>query len=207
MAEGSSGKSGLGVLLIAICLVAGLAAGCEEQFPKTMEIGESYDLEGSVSEKLHALNALEAEMELGNPYFSTSSDRANHFDSFLGKRLYFRHGGERIVYDTVKVTDEMGEAIPGDPYDLQQRKVTLLDTHYVNPEGYLRFKLPSPSDSGRCDEVYALFQLTTQGSGSRLVLDRIRIDGCSEDFQMNEGEQAKERTKEDFEKIVLKALE
>lgn len=192
-------------LLAVLCMA--LMAGCEEQMPITIEIGQTYELPIPPAEALHKLNAAEVGAKWGNPPLSLDHERANHFDKYQGIRLYFRHGGESVVYDTIKVVDEKGKPVPGDPYDLEARRVTILDTHYLNPDGFFRFQMPKPLDSLRCHEVFAILKLTASKTGSRLYLDRIRIGGCTADATWFGGLSPEEKVLQDFEAIVLKPLE
>ncbi len=184
-----------------LLLAIGLLQGCEEKFPQTFQYDQSYNLPYDVATTLNRFEQLDREAKFKNPALSVDTDRANHFGDFEGERLYFRHYGETTKFDTVKVFDQNGDTIPGDPYDLVEKRSVRLDFHYLSPEGYFTYYF-WPEKAAGCYEIRALLKLTPQDAGARLDLEKIRVGGCGVDIDTGE-EKMKDFILKTFEERVV----
>lgn len=183
-------------------LISGMALfGCEEEYPHTYSYDTSYPAEFDISTTLNRFNQINLKSGYENPVLNPDHNRANHYDDFVGKRLYFHYFGETSVYDTVKVFDQNGDTIPGNPYDLDERRIPSLDTQYLNPEGYFGFHF-WPEGEEDCHQIRALLQLNKDGGNSQIKLAKIRIDTCGENMDTG-GKSMKAYLQETFEEKVI----
>lgn len=169
-----------------LALLSGMIlAGCEEEYPHTYLYDTSYAVEFDIPTTLSRFNEVNQNSGYQNPVLNPNHSRANHYDDFVGERLYFHYYGEKTVYDTVKVFDQNGDTISGDPYDLDERRIPNLDTQYLSPDGYFGFHF-WPEGEKECHQIRALMQLKDEGGVSKIKLEKIRIDLCGEDMETGE---------------------
>lgn len=174
---------------------------CEEQFPYTYSYNKSYSLDYDVLTVLKRFEQLNKEEKFQNPALSSDTDRANHFGDFEGERLYFRHYGETSKFDTLRVFDQNGDTIPGDPYDLVEKRTVRLDSHFLSPDGYFTYYF-WPEKAAGCYEIRSLLKLVKKGDGSELFIEKIRVGACGGDIDTN-GDKMEDFIWQAFEERVL----
>ena len=169
-------------VLVPLFVIALLLQGCEEEYPQTYQYDEEFTVEYDIPTLLKRFDQLNREAKFKNPVLSTAHERANHFGDFQGERLYYHHLGERSKFDTVRVVDQNGDTIPGDPYDLVEKRIVNLDTHYLSPDNYFTYYF-WPEKPGGCYEVRALIQLEAQKEKTRINLNKVRVGDCGTDME------------------------
>jgi hypothetical protein len=192
-------------LVATVSIFAFVGTSSIQEFPYK----DTYSFNSSLQSVVYELNRIDAASGEWNPPLSIYHQNANEFREEKGIRFYLHHGKDvELHYDTTWANWADSVFI----HDIRTYEVPVVDSIYLNPEGYFVWRFSNldagaPESVAECLSLESFLILEEKANKTKLSLKSIQFFNCRKMIDISNGKKPEDVVKAMFEKQVIQPLQ